>query len=423
MSAHTFIEINGRLLLACRESYVPDLATLFAESELQSDDKRLGYVSTVYAMRDRLQMHGFTAVRARAELDRVVRAWRSECNPVKSGPLFDNHDVPGHDSVSILSELGNYVNSTDEWMAYEEPEHVFWRLDSRTILRLAVDLVADGNCSLRYNLDDLQSYEMIIPPDPISDQAREDRKAAISSDAPLVILTEGSTDSQLLTEAIQVTHPHLVGFVRFMDFGNGAQGSAGDLAKLVRSFAAAGIANRVLALADNDTAAYDALDKVKRDGLPEGYRVVHYPHLPLLTQYPTLGPQLADPVLMNVNGKAGSLEMYLGRELLTENGDLTPVQWTGYVDGQKSYQGAIAKSAKKRIQSDFRKKVKAALQDPTLRTGQDWSGVEAIVHAILTAFDKPSRVEILNSLPAPRRTAGWQMCGETVETGENGNHN
>lgn len=55
----------------------------------------------------------------------------------------------------------------------------------------------------------------------------------------------------------------------------------------------------------------------------------------MLRAYPTLGPQLSDPVIMDVNGKAGALEMYLGRELLTVDGQLVPVQWMGYNEGKK----------------------------------------------------------------------------------------
>jgi len=202
-----------------------------------------------------------------------------------------------------------------------------------------------------------------------------------------VVLTEGSSDSFLLTEALQVTHPHLVGFLRFMDFGGGAEGGAASLVKLVRSFIGAGIANRVLALADNDTAAHDTLAKLKQERLPAGYRVMHYPELPLLRRYPTLGPQRADPVVMDVNGKAGSLEMYLGRELLMVGDELVPVQWTGYTPGQKRYQGALAGSEKRRIQGAFRQKVKDARTDSQVRATQDWSGVEAIIAGILKAYD------------------------------------
>jgi hypothetical protein len=376
------MEIGGQLLLACPESYVPDLAALFTEDELRHDDEHFGYVSTVCEIRDRLQLHGFTAARARAELDEAVYAWHAK----HSNPDADELGVPARDAAMILSELDGFMNSTDKWATYHLPDDVEWQLDARIILRMALDVSTDAGRMVRYNLDDLQRYRLLVPGTPITEQARAERLRKIATDAPLVVLTEGSSDSQLLTEAIRVTHPHLMRFLRFMDFDSGAEGSASNLVKLVRSFAGAGIANRVLALADNDTAAHDALDKLKREVLPDGYRVMHYPELPLLRRYPTLGPQLADPVLMDVNGKAGSLEMYLGRDVLTVDGELVPVQWIGYVKGQKSYQGAISAAEKKRIQDAFRKKVEATLHDPSMRQTQDWSGVEAIVWAILSAF-------------------------------------
>jgi hypothetical protein len=51
---------------------------------------------------------------------------------------------------------------------------------------------------------------------------------------------------------------------------------------------------------------------------------------------------------MDVNGKAGSLvEMYFGRDVLTHDHALTPVQWTGYIEGQGQYQGAISSTEKR----------------------------------------------------------------------------
>lgn len=383
MAAHTFIEIGKQLLLANREDYIPELATLFTERELRDEGDDYGYVSTAGEVRDRLQLHGFTASRSRQELETAVKTWH-EGHPELG---FDDLDVPVRDVPSILYELGRYVNSSDQFARYDEPEDVFLKLDTRSILRLALDLVADPHLPVRYRLDDLVSWGMLARGAPICDQARADRQQNMARDAPLVVLTEGSSDSQLLTEAVSVTHPHLVGFLRFMDFSGGAQGSAADLVKLVRSFLGAGIANRVVAIADNDTSAHDALEKLKREVLPDSCRVLHYPEIPLLRRYPTLGPQLADPVLMDVNGKAGSLEMYLGRDVLTVEGELVPVQWTGYVPGKRSYQGAIAAAEKVRVQGAFRKKVKAARQNPAVRANQDWSGVEAIVETILRAFD------------------------------------
>lgn len=383
VAAHSYMEVGKHLMLPCRQGYIPDLAALFTEDELRDHGDEYGYVSTVDQLRDRLQLHGYTAQRALQELEVVVRVWH-ERHP---NPGADAMGVPVRGTADLLAELHSYVNSTDKWAYYELPEDVRWELDARTALRLALDLVDGPQLAVRYNLDELTSRGFLKRGTPITEQAREDRHENLARDAPLVVLTEGASDSQLLTEAVSVTHPHLVGFLRFIDFSGGAEGSAANLVKLVRSFMGAGIANRVVAIADNDTAAHDALGKLTRKGVPDGYRLLHYPDLPLLMNYPTLGPQVNAPVFMNVNGRAGSLEMYLGRELLTVDDELVPVQWMGYVEGQHAYQGAIAKQEKVRIQQTFRQKAKAARRDPAVRDGQDWSGVEAIVDAILAAFD------------------------------------
>lgn len=381
--AYSFIEINGHAILGFEGTYLPELTALFTEDDWRHEKESYGYLSTVAQMRDRLQLHGFTAARARADLDAAVRVWHAQ----HANPDADDLGIPMTDSAMLLNALRTYVNSTTKLVSYEEPPEVFGSLDFRIRLRLALDVAADATGPVRYNLDNLLADGLLTANNPITDHARDRRARSLATDAPLVILTEGSSDAQLISEAIEVTHPHLAAFMRFMDFGSGAEGGAASLAKLVRSFMGAGIANRVLAIADNDTAAWDALKSLKRDGVPDNYRVIHYPDLPLLTRYPTLGPQLADPVLMDVNGTAGSLEMYLGRDVLTVNGDLMPVQWTGYIEGLRAYQGAISAADKKCVHRAFRNKVNAARHNSAMRESQDWSGVHAIVAAILGAFD------------------------------------
>ncbi|MGH3282584.1 MAG: hypothetical protein ACRDNW_26100, partial [Trebonia sp.] len=120
---------------------------------------------------------------------------------------------------------------------------------------------------------------------------------------------------------------------------------------MVYSFAAAGVANHVVAIADNDTAAYTALEKVENDPkLPARFKILHYPDLPLLEQYPTLGPYQSDPVSANVNGTAGALEMYLGRDVLASEGSLAPVQWTSWDSKAGRYQGSLLPGDKRRVQ-------------------------------------------------------------------------
>ena len=49
-------------------------------------------------------------------------------------------------------------------------------------------------------------------------------------------------------------------------------------------------------------------------------------------------------LIMNLNGLAGSIEMYMGKDILTGNdGNLELVQWGGYMSRVNKYQGSLIK--------------------------------------------------------------------------------
>jgi hypothetical protein len=162
----------------------------------------------------------------------------------------------------------------------------------------------------------------------------------------------------------------------------------------VKSFAAAGIANRVLALFDNDAAAGDALRTLDVAGLPSNIRVMQFPYLLLAANYPTLGP----PVIgapegsisqADVNGLAASVQLYLGRDVLIQaNGDVRPVHWRSYIPGIQRYQGEV--TGKDEIHRAFRAKCSAALTDPTSVANQDWEGLRLILDNALSSIDMPN---------------------------------
>ncbi|MFE4831464.1 hypothetical protein [Streptomyces sp. NPDC056672] len=207
---------------------------------------------------------------------------------------------------------------------------------------------------------------------------------------PLVVLTEGRSDVAILEPAFALLHPHLTDLVRFMDFAHRPAGGAGPLAATLRTFAAAGIANRVVALFDNDTAGCDALRALRPDTLPANLRAVRYPDLELARRYPTIGPPTCDAPggrreHADVNGAACSIELYLGIDVLAEGGgSLPPVQWRSFISGMDRYQGEIM--GKAALQQAFQTKLRAASNSPTVMASQDWSGLQAIFAAVLTAF-------------------------------------
>jgi hypothetical protein len=196
--------------------------------------------------------------------------------------------------------------------------------------------------------------------------------------APTVVLTEGRTDAEFLAAALAIIYPHLTDLIRFLDYERRPEGGVSALVRMVRAFSAAGIVNRVVAVFDNDTAAADALRVIEHAILPAQIQVIRYPTLDLAKEYPTLGPPtVQSPTgsvsLADVNGLAGSIELYLGRDVLAQaDGVLFPVQWKSFIAGIGQYQGEVVN--KDRIHEAFRAKYALALQNPNHVKEQDWEG-------------------------------------------------
>jgi len=205
----------------------------------------------------------------------------------------------------------------------------------------------------------------------------------MANGTPAVILTEGSSDVSALEQAVRVLKPHLASYLKFFDFSFNAQGGAPALVRTLRSFAAAGISNRVVAVFDNDSAARDAMRSLSSTALPRHFVVISLPALELARSYPTLGPTGEQP--MDVNGLAGSIELYMGLDALRDDsGRLRPVQWKGYVAGVDAYQGEVL--GKSEVIDAYNQKVRIALAEPAVRADQDWSGMELILSAVLSAL-------------------------------------
>jgi hypothetical protein len=202
----------------------------------------------------------------------------------------------------------------------------------------------------------------------------------VSRGTPVVILTEGPSDSRILQGSLEIVKPHLKEYLRFPDFSYAPESNAPALVKTVKSFAAAGISNRVVAVFDNDTAAEDALRALASERLPRNISIFRLPYLGLASNYPTIGP--TGTVVMDVNGLAGSIELYLGHDVLRDSaGALHPVQWRGYNDALRRYQGEV--TSKRHIQESFQRKVEAARRQEVLPVVQDWSGISLIFDELI----------------------------------------
>jgi hypothetical protein len=173
----------------------------------------------------------------------------------------------------------------------------------------------------------------------------------------IIILTEGKTDVEFISKSIDKFYPHLKDYFHFINFDEfNVESSASSLVKLVKSFAAANVKHHIIALFDNDTAGLKEMKKLGSKTFTPNIKILRYPDISLAIKYPTVGP--TGKKKMNVNGLACSIEMYFGVDVLTRNNELIPIQWKGFDDKEKKYQGEIAD--KKYVQDTFRNKLKKA---------------------------------------------------------------
>jgi hypothetical protein len=199
---------------------------------------------------------------------------------------------------------------------------------------------------------------------------------------PVVVLTEGKSDARLLRRALDTLLPEYADFIRFLDydFARGA-GGVGEVVRFVKMFAGSGIQNRIVALFDNDTAGHQALGDL--GSLPKNVIPMCLPSMDHFKNYPAIGPD--GPGISEVDGRACSLELYLGREALTDTtGRLRPVRWTGFNEKLGRYQGEIVGKAD--VQTKFEEVLRVVRASPEERSKYDLAGVEMVFKAMFAAL-------------------------------------
>ena len=206
---------------------------------------------------------------------------------------------------------------------------------------------------------------------------------------PVIVLTEGDTDRRILERSLALLYPHLADYFRFFDHSTTRSGGgAGQLANLVRSFAALDVRQRIVALFDNDTAAKETLSTLDFGHLPNNIAVIHYPDCKTGQDYPTVGPTGSSR--MDINGVAGGIELYLGSDVLVDqNGERSPVQWTGYSTKLGAYQGEILNKLK--THEKFFAKLDLCEQQPEQIAFSDWEDIRTILDTLRGAFHRVDR--------------------------------
>lgn len=427
MGSYTDLSIDDYPILVTKSFVIPEVMTVFQESDKQvitrkvsernelvwgkvspdedHDEVAVTYNCEVWKAIERLDVMGFTMRRVRKDFEDVRI---SEAERYTSW-LGDNDDGWCRDDLNYFTSLTyeRYVEAlrtvltqrirprqfgdTDTGLDpvvkriigdHEGYAFGFLGTDIRSFIRVACEFVPK-NSQLVQDITEVAHAGYYEEDEPVCANLTRALTAGHPENSAQIILTEGSTDVEILREALALLYPHLFGYYTFLDFASiRPQGGAGSLVTTVKAFAAAGISNKIIAIFDNDTAAFDARRSLASLQLPQNIAVCSYPYLSSLEAYPTLGPSGLVP--LNVNGLAASIELYLGMDILT-NGEDFPVQWKGYVESLGKYQGEVMH--KGRLQERFREKIAQCKSSTDEINPYDWSGLKAILEVIFHAFD------------------------------------
>lgn len=201
--------------------------------------------------------------------------------------------------------------------------------------------------------------------------------------AKIIVLCEGTSDKAILERSIHLWYPDFSDHYSFMDFSvSRAQGGAAALVSTLKAFMAAGIENRIIALFDNDTAARSARKPLSNIKFPDNIKIISYPEFEFLKSYPTIGPSGIQK--LDVNGLAGSIELYLGKDCIESENKLSPVQWKGYLQELDAYHGEVLNKAQ--IQQNFYKKLEDCESSRENIANYDWEGIKIIINSIFNCF-------------------------------------
>lgn len=354
MGTYTSLLISGFSILSTKNSYYDEIVDLiYTESDFEEyildddeENERKSFISNCKICLERLELFGVTYEKAKNDFENAFRQMQGE-NTYK---FLSNDQITFETYLLIIRKI---INS-DSNIIIEDPYGFFEKYlieNDLFVEHQAVNLglwsifyALDSECIVEYDLTDLIEAGWI-----------SETPHKLVKNEKIILFTEGKTDTEFLKNCLDIFFPYLKDFYHFIDFESSKyEANASRLVHTIKSFVGSGIDNKIIAIFDNDSAASKEIENLKKVNLPDNIKVIQYPEIEWAKNYPTLGP--AGIQVMDINGLAGSIEMYLGKDCLMENGEFIPIQWTGYMESINKYQGVVLK--KDQIQIAFREKVK-----------------------------------------------------------------
>ncbi|MBS6481955.1 MAG: hypothetical protein KH344_05150 [Veillonella sp.] len=153
----------------------------------------------------------------------------------------------------------------------------------------------------------------------------------------ILIVTEGSTDTNIIQKCIDLLYNDISDFFDYIDMEkNYPFTGTGNLKNFIKGLSKINIQNNILVILDNDTAGYSVYNDIKQITLPQNLKVITLPNHIEFNNFKCKGPQ--GESFENINGKAVSIECFLDYTSVKKD---IYVRWTGFDKTLIQYQGNI----------------------------------------------------------------------------------
>jgi len=314
-----------------------------------------GYSRKLSSIMNRLNLLGYTLDEIKNQYNTFLKeAENFACNVNLTFEEFyrviSNIDLSKVDSVSIAVEydengydLGEYArrcildDSEIKDKLYELIDHseqryyigeFFENIDPYITLRILAENPNNADLELQWRFADVVENGWV---------EREEIVCPLPPNKRILLVTEGSSDSFILREAIHNLFPDIADFFDFVDMEeNYPFTGAGNLYNFCLGLARIGIQNNTIVVFDNDSAGNEKYEQVHQIPMPRNLSITKLPECIEFAYFLTVGP--TGESMQDINGKAVAIECFLDFNSLS----ITPsVRWTSYNKRTQTYQGEL----------------------------------------------------------------------------------
>ncbi len=412
MGSYTELTIDDYPIYSSKNYVSPDISCIFSESDkkifdrkinernrivwgnIEDDDMEIAYEyqTTVKIAIERLEILGYSLNKTKQDF---IESKNKEVQEQNSFLDFsDEYSMNGlyTDKIRLFqsSSFDDFIKAFIELRLKKVPSH---KTDKDYGISKLAKYIIDGGWFLNFPCSDFGFYyraflescdkDALVIQDITEvvnagyyDIEEEIITSLMKSQEKITILTEGPSDINIISKSIELLYPHLFDYYNFKDFNvSNAQGSAHQLFLEIKALIAINHKNKVIALFDNDGEGIKWFNEIQKINIPENFKILTYPNIELLENYP-----ISENQTKNLNGIAGSIEMYLGKDILEENGKLIPVE----LSNQNILHGAI--KYKDNLQKKYYKKIKRCNNEISYIDDYSWDEMKLLLNQIFESF-------------------------------------